>query len=79
MHYPVRQFALLISLLLMKGTIMAQQLHFTVSMEQPASHYFHVELRCSAIKDTATDFKMPVWTPGYYQRMDYAKNVEHLR
>lgn len=78
MHYPVRKATILLSLLLVKLVTMAQQLHFTVSMEQPASHYFHVELHCSAIKDTATDFKMPVWTPGYYQRMDYAKNVEHF-
>jgi predicted metalloprotease with PDZ domain len=78
MHYPVRKAAILLSLLLVKLATTAQQLQFTVSMEQPASHYFHVELRCSAIKDTATDVKMPVWTPGYYQRLDYAKNVEHF-
>jgi len=78
MHYSVRKVALLISLLLMKEVIIAQQLQFTVSMEQPSSHYYHVELHCSAIKDTATDVKMPVWTPGYYQRLDYAKNVEHF-
>ncbi|WP_315822436.1 hypothetical protein [Paraflavitalea speifideaquila] len=78
MHYSIRRIALLISMLLMREAITAQQFHFAVSMEQPASHYFHVELHCSTIKDTATDFKMPVWTPGYYQRMDYAKNVEHF-
>lgn len=57
----------------------AQQLRFTVSMDNPASHYFEVVLQCSGIKGATTEFKLPVWTPGYYQRMDYAKNVEQFR
>lgn len=74
----IRKAALLIGLLLVKLVTVAQQFHFTVSMAQPASHSFHVELHCSGIKEAATEFKMPVWTPGYYQRLDYAKNVEHF-
>ncbi|MDF2190473.1 hypothetical protein [Paraflavitalea sp. CAU 1676] len=71
--------SLLLFVLMAGGPIaFSQQLRFTVSMEQPATHYFHVELQCSGIKGDATEFKMPVWTPGYYQRMDYAKNVEHF-
>jgi predicted metalloprotease with PDZ domain len=65
-------------ILLIHLAAFSQQFHFTVSMDQPASHYFHVELQCKELKDTATNFKMPVWTPGYYQRLDYAKNVEHF-
>jgi predicted metalloprotease with PDZ domain len=67
-----------IGLLLMQLIATAQQLSFTVSMEQPANHYFHVVLQCSGVKGAATDFKMPVWTPGYYQRLDYAQYVEHF-
>jgi predicted metalloprotease with PDZ domain len=48
---------------------------FTVSMERPETHYFHVVVRCEGLKGEAQDFKMPVWTPGYYRIMDYAKNV----
>lgn len=76
--YIFRKTAIAISLLLIQLMGWTQQLRFTVSMEQPASHYFHVELQCSDIKGAATDFKMPVWTPGYYQRLDYAKQVEHF-
>lgn len=79
MHHTVRKTAIFTGLLLIKMAVIAQQLSFTVSMEQPASHYFHVELRCSGAKGTVTDFKMPVWTPGYYQRLDYAQNVEHFK
>lgn len=73
-----RSTALLGGLLSVHALAEAQQLQFTVSMEQPASHYFHVDLRCSQVKGEATEFKMPVWTPGYYQRMDYAQYVEHF-
>jgi predicted metalloprotease with PDZ domain len=79
MHYSVRKTFFFISLLLIRNIATAQQLSFTVSMEQPASHYFHVELQYAGIKTAATDLKMSVWTPGYYQRMDYAQYVEHFR
>jgi predicted metalloprotease with PDZ domain len=48
---------------------------FTVSMEQPAAHYYHVELRCDGLRGASLDFKMPVWMPGYYRIMDYSKDV----
>ena len=48
---------------------------FTVSMDQPASHTFHVTMTCAGFKDDSLDLKMPVWTPGYYQRLDFANNV----
>jgi predicted metalloprotease with PDZ domain len=48
---------------------------FTVSMEQPHTHYYHVVFRCEGLEGETQDFKMPAWTPGYYRIMDYAKNV----
>ena len=50
-------------------------MEFTVSMEQPHTHYYHVLFRCEELKGEMQDFKMPVWTPGYYRIMDYARNV----
>ena len=52
---------------------------FTVSMEQPNTHYYHVVFRCEGMKGETQDFKMPAWTPGYYQIMDYARNVLNFR
>lgn len=56
----------------------AQSISFTVSMNDPASHVFHVEMECKGFKVTELELRMPVWTPGYYQRLDFAKNVEKL-
>ncbi len=54
----------------------APSLSFTVSMDRPASHYYHVVFRAEGLKGETQDLKMPVWTPGYYQIMDYAKAVK---
>ena len=48
---------------------------FTVSMDQPNTHYYHVEFRCTGLRGEAQDFKLPVWMPGYYRIMDYSKDV----
>lgn len=54
------------------------QLHYTVAMESPSSHLFHVTLRCSGLDGPILDFKMPAWMPGYYQLLDYAGNVSNF-
>src|SRR5688572_18708340 len=54
-------------------------LAYTVKMENPEWHFFHVQLLCKGVKKEFIDFKMPVWTPGYYQRMDYGKNLARLK
>jgi len=53
-------------------------LHYEVSILQPASHTYDVELKCSNWEQDTIHFKMPVWMPGYYQVMDYANSVENL-
>ncbi|HJS52968.1 MAG TPA: hypothetical protein VJ765_00450 [Chitinophagaceae bacterium] len=68
-------------LLFLSLTVPAQKssLAYTVKMDNPEWHFFHVQLTCKGIKKQFIDFKMPVWTPGYYQRMDYGKNLERLK
>ncbi|HVZ56722.1 MAG TPA: hypothetical protein VG870_08710 [Chitinophagaceae bacterium] len=56
-----------------------QPITFTVSMEHPENHRFQVEMRCTGLQGTQTEFKMPAWSPGYYQIMDYARNVSGFR
>lgn len=62
--------------LLLTLNVAAQPITFTVSMENPAAHYFRVVMQCDGLKGKAIDFKMPVWTPGYYQRLDFASNLD---
>ncbi|MFA6127900.1 MAG: hypothetical protein WC699_11385 [Bacteroidales bacterium] len=51
------------------------KMSYTVSMDQPASHYYHVDFRYDGITAESVDLKMPAWTPGYYMILDLAKNV----
>jgi predicted metalloprotease with PDZ domain len=51
----------------------------TLSMDHPATHYYHVVFRVEGLKGGAQDFKLPAWTPGYYRIMDYSKNLVNFR
>lgn len=62
--------------LLLSLAAAAQPIAFTVSMDNPAAHYFRVVMQCHGLKGKNQDFKMPVWTPGYYQRLDFANNLD---
>jgi predicted metalloprotease with PDZ domain len=57
----------------------APPIAFTVSMDPPAAHIYHVTMKVEGLTGDAQDFKMPVWTPGYYGLADYAKNVRELK
>jgi predicted metalloprotease with PDZ domain len=53
------------------------KIFFTVSMEHPETQKFRVQMKLEN-KGNSVDLKMPVWTPGYYQKMNYANNVENF-
>lgn len=52
---------------------------YTLSMDDPSTHRIHVVFRCAGLSGPAVDLKMPAWMPGYYQLLDYARNVEKFR
>ncbi len=70
---------LVFAILLTSGATFAQspatKMFYTVSMDEPASHYYKVELRYDGNTEETVDLKMPAWTPGYYMILDLAKNV----
>ncbi len=71
---------MIVVLVLVLGSLARAQgspgaVEYVVSMDQPNTHYFHVVLRCGGLKGETQDFKLPAWTPGYYQIMDFARNV----
>ncbi len=51
---------------------------FTVSTPDPASRQYRVSLRCDGLPGDTAEFRMPVWTPGYYGLFDYAGNVRNF-
>jgi len=62
-------------------TIFAQNkdtVRFVLSMDEPAAHKVHVVLKCHA-DNSPVDFKMPQWTPGYYQIMNFWRNLRDFQ
>jgi predicted metalloprotease with PDZ domain len=74
----LRRSALLL-ILLAGGCLADGTMSFTVSMPQPATHTYHVMLRCDGFQGELQDFQMPRWSPGYYGIGDYARNVSNFR
>ena len=58
---------------------LGQTLAFVVSLAQPATHTVHVTFHCDGVKGELQDFKMPIWSPGFYGIGDYARNVSNFR
>jgi predicted metalloprotease with PDZ domain len=54
-------------------------IEFTLSFTEPASHIVHVVLKYQGARTNETVFKMPVWTTGYYQLMNYAEQVSQFK
>lgn len=77
-------FLLICQFLRAQNPISQPKIEYTLSMEQPQTHYFDVNLKVSNLDiKTKTqgyiDFKMAVWTPGSYLVREYAKNVESVK
>lgn len=70
----------LLILLCVAFQVSAQQgtLHYTVTSPKASDHYFHVVLQADAWAVDTLTLKMPRWTPGYYQLLNYADQVEHV-
>ena len=54
------------------------QIHYTIAMPDPASHLYTVTIDIGAVKGSVLKLQMPVWSPGRYARMDFAKNVQEF-
>ncbi len=54
-------------------------LQYVVSMPQPANRCFQTEFHVRGIQDDTVLLRMPKWTPGYYQLLDFASDVLNLK
>lgn len=59
-------------------TAQKDTVYFTLSLQDPASHKVHVTMQCKIKKQDSVHFKMPHWTPGYYQIMNYANQLSNF-
>ena len=61
------------------STSFAQEIHHTLSMPNPASHYFHLQLELTDFSEEELIISLPVWTPGSYLIREYSKNIDLVR
>ncbi|MFZ2360058.1 MAG: PDZ domain-containing protein [Anaerolineae bacterium] len=54
-------------------------IHYTVSMPQPQTHLFEVEVAVSGFDQVSYDFVMPSWTPGSYLIREFARHVQEFQ
>lgn len=49
--------------------------HYSLSFADPATNTCQVEMRIEGLEGDSVCLKMPKWMPGYYQIMDYGKDL----
>jgi predicted metalloprotease with PDZ domain len=57
----------------------APKLEYTISMDEPQTHFFEVAMTVTDIRQPYIDFKMATWTPGSYLIREYARHVEGFK
>ena len=62
------------------GGVLAQAdtVHFALAAEQPEAHQVVVSMRFSTTSRGYVDIRMPVWSPGYYQTLNYPEKVSNF-
>jgi len=54
-------------------------LAYRVALADPAAHLYRITLDVRNVTDRMLALQMPVWSPGRYARMEFAKNVSAFR
>src|SRR2546428_12960354 len=68
------------ALLAAAAPVPAQQyrIEYTIAMPEPASHLYSITLFVSGLTGRPVELQMPVWSPGRYAKMDFAKNIQEF-
>ena len=55
------------------------KISYHISMPEPHTHYYEVEMTVSNNRDRTVQLKMPVWTPGSYLVREFARHIPRVR
>ena len=59
--------------------VFSQKISYNLSMPDPNSHYFHVEMDLSGFKEKQIRVKLPVWAPGSYMVREFSKHINLVK
>jgi len=51
---------------------------YRVAMPDPASHLYDVSIDVADVRARELPLQLPVWSPGRYARMDFARNLQEF-
>lgn len=54
-------------------------IHYTVSMKNPENQRFQIQMDLIGFQEDTLELKLPNWSPGYYQIMNYFENIEDIK
>lgn len=78
----MKKFLALGVALIIVSTVSAQSpkssVAFRITLDQPGQS-FHVRMDATGIDLDSVTVKMPAWTPGYYQLLNFADNVSNFK
>ncbi|NBV08144.1 MAG: M61 family peptidase [Flavobacteriia bacterium] len=57
----------------------AIEIHYSLRMAKPQSHYFQVEMSVKDLKQKSALVKLPVWAPGSYLVREFSKNLNQVK
>ena len=52
---------------------------YRIAMPDPASHIYDVSMDVGGARGDTLPLQLPVWSPGRYARMDFARNIQEFR
>jgi predicted metalloprotease with PDZ domain len=55
------------------------EIQYTVSIRNPLSHLYDVEMSIKGIRETSVSVSLPAWSPGVYRIENYARNIQDFR
>lgn len=70
----LKAFILFISMSF-SGFCQESGIHFTVDMSKPENHEYSITLSSQVKPEAFIDYAIPAWSPGYYQVLDFGKNI----
>jgi predicted metalloprotease with PDZ domain len=70
--------ALLVSAVATASAQAPLRIAYRVAMPDPASHLYEIALDVDGTRGATLPLQLPVWSPGRYARMDFAKNIQEF-
>ena len=70
--------ALLLTALPQAAFAQTPSIDYTLTIRNPLSHLYEVEVHIGGIRSNSVDVAMPAWSPGVYAIRDFAGNVQEF-